>query len=138
MQATPWNSIDDGSRAQHFHIDMRAAYLSCDERTFRADSQAADFIKRYGFPLASTMRLARLDEEQPITVGSPVMQLTGAVQLSPWEFSQKAHDYTPWRVGIHLREHDGWITAPDLLEPRCRPGSAGRIQPWHESRSQVP
>ena len=114
MEAAPWNSGEDVSREKHFHIDMRAAYLACDERKYRADSEASDYINRYGFPLAQTMRLARLDEAQLITVDSPVLQLTGAVQLSTWKFSEKAHDYTPWRVGSHLREHDGWITTPEL------------------------
>ena len=104
------------TREKHLHIDMRAAYLACDARSYRADSEAAVYIQRYGFPLAQTMRLARLDEEQLITAQSPVLQLTGAVQLSSWEFCEKAHDYTPWRVGSHLREHDGWITTPELYD----------------------
>ena len=116
VEAVVWHSDRDGSQAKHHHIDMRAAYLACDSRDYRADSEARDLIERYGFPDARTMRLARLDEAQPLTVDSPALQLTGAVQLTAWEFSELAHDYTPWRVGDHLRAHEGWITTPELYE----------------------
>ena len=41
VEAVTWHSATDESKTPHHHIDMRAAYLACDRRDFRA-------IRRYG------------------------------------------------------------------------------------------
>ena len=113
VEAVTWHSPTDESGAPHYHIDMRAAYLACDCRPDRADSEAASEIHRYGFP-SHMMRLASLDMSVPLTISSPALALTGAIQLAEWTFSAQAHPFTPWRVGNHLRDHSGWITTPEL------------------------
>ena len=114
VEAVTWHSPTDESKTPHHHIDMRAAYLVCDRRDFRADSDTAIEIERYGFP-THVQRLAAIDST-PLTVDSPALTLTGAIQLAEWTFSAKCHPFTPWRVGDHLREHEGWITTPELRD----------------------
>jgi len=113
VEAVTWHSPTDESGTPHHHIDMRAAYLACDCRPERADSEAASEIHRYGFP-THMMRLASLDMSVPLTISSPALALTGAIQLAEWTFNPQAHPFTPWRVGNHLRDHEGWITTPEL------------------------
>ena len=93
VEAVTWHSPTDESKTPHHHIDMRAAYLACDRRDFRADSDAASEIERYGFP-THVQRLAVIDSA-PLTVDSPALALTGAVQLTEWTFSAKCHPFTP-------------------------------------------
>ena len=114
VEAVTWHSPTDESKTLHHHIDMRAAYLACDRRGHRADSDAASEIQRYGFP-THVQRLASL-EPVPLTADSAPLALTGAVQLIEWAFSPRCHPFTPWRVGDHLREHEGWITTPELRD----------------------
>lgn len=114
VEAVTWHSSTDESKAPHHHIDMRAAYLACDARDYRADSDARSEIQRYGFP-THVQRLASL-EHIPLTVDSPALALTGAVQLTEWQFSPRCHPFTPWRVGDHLRRGEGWITTPELRD----------------------
>ena len=114
VEAVPWMSATDESATSQ-QIDMRAAYLACDRRTTRADSEAAPEIERFGFPTAS-MRRAALPMEQVLTTSSPVFALTGIVQLVHWEFATSVHEFTPWRLGSHLKKNDGWITTPELYD----------------------
>ena len=115
VEAVVWHSPVDESSSPHYHIDMRAAYLACDRRENRANSDAASEIHRYGFP-TNLMRLASLDTTRPLDVNSPALALTGTIQLVEWTFGAHVHPFTPWRVGNHLREHQGWITTPELRD----------------------
>jgi hypothetical protein len=107
-------SAADESR-DSLQIDMRAAFLACDRRQSRADSEARPEIERFGFPTAG-MRRASLPIDLELTAGSPVFCLTGCVQLVAWAFAPHVHEFTPWRLGSHLRKNDGWITTPELYD----------------------
>jgi hypothetical protein len=114
VEAVPWMSAADESKVS-LQIDMAAAYLACDRRQTRADSEARPEIERFGFPTAS-MRRAALPMDLELTAGSPVFCLTGCVQLVAWEFAPHVHEFTPWRLGSHLQKNDGWITTPELYD----------------------
>ena len=72
---------------------------------------AIDLVREYGFP-TSIMRRGNC-EGVPLC---DVLRLTGAIQLSAWEFAPNTHPYTVGRVGEHLRENEGWITTPELRD----------------------
>ena len=119
VEAVPWMSDRDENRTAQ-QIDMRAAYLACDRRgpdtaTYRADSEAAPEIARFGFPTAS-MRRASLDPQESLMPSSLVFSFAGCVQLVAWEFNAASHAFNAWRLGSHLRKSEGWITTPELYD----------------------
>jgi hypothetical protein len=112
VEAKVWNSSDKSAgSSNHHHLDMRAAYLACEESLLGGVGDAIDLVHEYGFP-TSMMRRANV-EGVPL---SNVLSLTGAVQLSAWRFSPNVHPFTVGRVGEHLRENKGWVTTPELRD----------------------
>ena len=71
-------------------------------------------VRQHQAPSGSITIATITIDSAPLTVDSPALALTGAVQLTEWTFSAKSHPFTPWRVGDHLREHEGWITTYGL------------------------
>ena len=112
MEAKVWNSSDPSAgSSEHHHLDMRAAYLACEDSLRGGVGDTIDLVREYGFP-TSIMRRANV-KGAPL---SDVLSLTGAVQLSAWRFGPDAHPYIVGRVGGHLRENRGWITTPELRD----------------------
>ena len=112
MEAKVWNSSDPSAgSSEHHHLDMRAAYLACEDSSRGGVGDTIDLVREYGFP-TSVMRRANV-KGAPL---SDVLSLTGAVQLSAWRFGPDAHPYIVGRVGGHLRENRGWITTPELRD----------------------
>ena len=108
VEAKVWNSKDNtAGTSQHHHLDMRAAYLACEDSLVGGVGEAMDLVREYGFP-TSIMRRGNV-EGVPM---SDVLRLTGTIQLSAWVFASNVHPYTVGRVGGHLRENEGWITTP--------------------------
>ena len=56
VEAVTWHSATDENKTTHHHIDMRAAYLACDRRDFRADSDSVSEIERYGSTSSASPR----------------------------------------------------------------------------------
>jgi len=90
---------------------MRAAYLGCEDSLSGGASDAIDLVRKYGFP-TDVYRIADV-AGRPL---SEVLQLTGAIQLTEWGFSEACHPYTSGRVGQHLEQNEGWITTPELKD----------------------
>ena len=112
VEAKVWNSEDaTAGTGEHHHLDMRAAYLACEDSLMGGVGDAIDLVREYGFP-TSIMRRGNC-EGVPL---SDVLRLTGTIQLSAWEFAPNTHPYTVGRVGEHLRENEGWITTPELRD----------------------
>ena len=70
-----------------------------------------DLVREYGFPTS----IVRRGNVEGVSL-SDVLRLTGAIQLSSWEFAQSTHPYTVGHVGEHLRENEGWITTQGLRD----------------------
>ena len=112
VEAKVWNCEDaTAGVSEHHHIDMRAAYLGCEDSYMGGGGDVMDLVREYGFP-TSMMRRANIEG---MSLGD-VLTLTGAIRLSAWEFGPKTHPYTVGRVGEHLRENEGWITTPELRD----------------------
>ena len=107
-----WNSEDaTAGTGDYHHLDMRAAYLACEDSPMGGVGDAIDLVREYGFT-TSIMRRGNC-EGVPLC---DVLRLTGAIQLSAWEFAPNTHPHTVGRVGEHLRENEGWITTPELRD----------------------
>ena len=112
VEAKVWNSEDaTAGTGEHHHLDMRAAYLACEDSPMGGVGNAIDLVREYGFP-TSIMRRGNC-EGVPLC---DVLRLTGAIQLSAWEFAPNTHPHTVGRVGEHLGENEGWITTPELRD----------------------
>ena len=111
VESKVWNSSDDFGKQFQEHIDMRAAYLGCEDSIFGGVSDTMDLVREYGFP-TNVYRSTNV-EGRPI---SDVLQLTGAVQLTEWGFSEQGHPYTVGCIGEHLKQNDGWLTTPELKD----------------------
>ena len=112
VEAKVWNSKDaKAGTCKHHHLDMRAAYLACEDSLMGGVGDAIDLVREYGFS-TSIMRRGNV-EGVPL---SDVLRLTGTIQLFAWEFAPNTHPYTVGRVGEHLRENEGWITTPELRD----------------------
>ena len=104
LEAKVWNSLDP-DQSDHHHLDMRASYLACKDLLMGRVGDAIGLLSEYGF-LTSMMHRANMDRVPP----SDILSLTGAIQLSTWQFSQHAYPYTVGHVGEHLCENQGRIT----------------------------
>ena len=112
VEAKVWNSEDaTAETGEHHHLDMRAAYLACEDSPMGGVGVAIDLVREYGFP-TSIMRRGNC-EGVPLC---DVLRLTGAIQLSAWEFAPNTHPFTVGRVDEHLRENEGWITTRELRD----------------------
>ncbi|GBC45084.2 hypothetical protein GLOIN_2v1477001 [Rhizophagus irregularis DAOM 181602=DAOM 197198] len=92
------------SSPKHIHIDLRGAYLGCEDSE-RSASEALPWVRRYGFP-ERIQRRAQVDNIDTIR------NLTGIVQLIAWEFALNLHPFTAGLIGQHLAEKEGWIPTP--------------------------
>jgi len=92
VEAVTWHSPTDEIKAPHHHIDMRAAYLACDRRDYRGAQRRRERDRAIRLPHPRV-------EPTPLTVDSPALALTGAVQLTEWVFSESCHPFTLARGG---------------------------------------
>ena len=89
VEAKVWNSEDaTAGTGEHHHLDMRAAYLACEDSLMGGVGDAIDLVREYGFP-TSIMRRGNC-EGVPL---SDVLRLTGTIQLSAWEFAPNTRVY---------------------------------------------
>ncbi|KAK3728359.1 hypothetical protein QZH41_011399 [Actinostola sp. cb2023] len=78
MEARVWNSSDPAAgKSDHHHLDMRAAYLSCEVSSMGDVGDAIGLIREYGFP-TSAFRRANA-EGVPVC---DILTFTGIVQLA--------------------------------------------------------
>ena len=87
VEAKVWNSGDAAAGAgEHHHLDMRAAYLGCENSCMGGVGDAMDLVREYGFP---TSVMHRVNIEGMSLDG--VLTLTSAIWLFAWEFGLKTH-----------------------------------------------
>jgi len=107
VESPAWNAKDRYDAAGCYELDLRAAYLGCEDPEFgRADSACASYLQKYRMPHADSGMhwYAATSLEQ-------VRDLAGSfVRLSAWEL--RGHGYVLSVIGRHLRTSGGILPTP--------------------------
>ena len=125
VEAKVWNSEDaTAGTGEHHHLDMRAAYLACEDSLMGGVGDAIDLVREYGFP-TSIMRRGNC-EGVPL---SDVLRLTGRW----WIVDTRARPQWGCVPLQHSRRH--WRSLK-LREGRQRP--LYQVQRWEDPGPVVP
>ncbi|KAK3763395.1 hypothetical protein RRG08_051501 [Elysia crispata] len=99
VEAKVWNSEDaTAGTGEHHLLDMRAAYLACEDSPMGGVGDAIDLVREYGFPTSIMRRGNCLQAPSSSPPGSLLRTRTRILSVA-------------W---ASICENKGWITTPEL------------------------
>lgn len=107
VETPVWNSATEYDAGVHYELDLRAAYLGCEDPALgRTESACVPYLLRYRMPRAD----AGMKWYGASDLGQ-VENLPGSfVQFSAWQL--RGHGYVLSVIGKHLRDREGILPTP--------------------------